>query len=447
METLLLLFAIAALSWITIYRTVEHFNISAAKSQLEALHFAFRDMDIVMSLLREAEAGQRGYLLTGSRVYLQPYNAAIAQLPSALADFQTSSKRTRLEPLQASRLRGEALQKIDELATTIRLYEQSGRAAAMEVVNTNRGNDVMAHATRDAKALQEAYFTAIGRDLERLENRNRQALAVSISGNLTAIALLVLVSFRLTRAATRNEQLVTQLSSSEWRYRLLVQRSEAVREEERARLAREIHDALGGALTSLKFGLMTARNDAEKHGASKAVARLHQESAEIDQTIRSLRRLASALRPPLLDQIGFVAALEAYAGEFAERTGIHVERDLPSTPFSVSADQGIGLYRIAQEALTNVARHSHASHVKISIVANSDSMELRIQDNGIGFSKSEAAQNPSLGLLGMQERAELAGAQLTVESAPDNGTTVSLMISPVTKPAASEPNSLLSHGH
>lgn len=394
-------------------------------------------MDQVMSLLLDAEAGQRGYLLTGSKTYLTPYDSAVAELPSALASFQASSKATALEPAQADRLHSEALQKMNELATTIRLYRRNGRAAAMDVVNTNRGNVLMAQARGDAKTLQEAYFAAILHDLGNLEASNRKALAVSFSGNLTAIALLLIVSIRLNRAFARNAHLLSELSLSEQQYRLLVQRCETVREDERASLAREIHDALGGALTSIKFGLLSARNDAQEHGASKAVARLQQESADIDRTIRSLRKLASALRPPLLDQVGLVAAIESYANEFAERTGIRVEQDFPSKSIGLPADQSIGLYRIVQEALTNVARHSRASRVRISLTADGeDTLVLNIQDNGVGFSKIEATQKQSLGLLGMQERAKLAGANLTIHSEPDKGTNVCLVVAAPAQTAA-----------
>lgn len=381
-----------------------------------------------MSLLLNAEAGQRGYLLTGSKLYLKPYDAAVLAMPQALASFEASSHAIGFEAAPAKRLHSEALQKMDELATTIRLYGRQGRAAAMDEVNTNRGNDVMMHARQDAKALQEAYFAAILHDLGRLEASNRNALAVTFFGNISAIALLVLVSFRLNGAFARIEQLVSQLSLNEQSYQLLVQRCESVREEERASLAREIHDALGGALTSIKFGLMTARNNAQEHGASKAVGRLEEASSDIDGTIRSLRRIASALRPPLLDQVGLVAALEAYASEFAERTGIRVEYDFPGKNPRLPADQSIGLYRIVQEALTNVARHSQASWVEISLVSEDDRLLLRVQDDGVGFDKSEASQKQSLGLLGMQERAKLAGAELAIESAPNKGTTISAVL-------------------
>jgi signal transduction histidine kinase len=173
---------------------------------------------------------------------------------------------------------------------------------------------------------------------------------------------------------------------------------------------------------------MTARNDAQEHGASKAVLRVAEASSDIDSTIRSLRRIASALRPPLLDQVGLVAALEAYAREFAERTGIKVSCDFPVTSLRLPADQSIGLYRIVQEALTNVARHSHASSVEISMVSDGGRLLLRVQDDGVGFDRSEASGKQSLGLLGMQERAKLAGAELAIESAPKKGTSISAVL-------------------
>ncbi|MCI0448881.1 MAG: sensor histidine kinase [Chlorobi bacterium] len=206
----------------------------------------------------------------------------------------------------------------------------------------------------------------------------------------------------------------------------LTKRLQNVREEENARIAREIHDELGQSLTAIKMELMWICK--KNSNNPKLVQSLLLISETVDDTIKNVRKISANLRPKLLDQLGFLPAIEWQVKEFSKRTKIKCDLDINGTielnPFASSA-----LFRIFQESLTNVARHSEASRVKLSLeVKDNNSLEIKIKDNGIGISNGFNSKKTSLGILGMKERAQSLGGILSVAEAPDGGTEVSVRI-------------------
>jgi signal transduction histidine kinase len=142
----------------------------------------------------------------------------------------------------------------------------------------------------------------------------------------------------------------------------------------------------------------------------------------VDDTIETVRRIASGLRPPVLDDLGLVAALEALLARFAEQTGIRVELEADDDDLP-NAARG-ALYRIVQEALTNVARHARATRVRVVLESSPDRLLLEITDDGIGIPSGRIESSGSLGLVGMRERAMALGAGFEIEGAPGGGTTI-----------------------
>jgi len=196
----------------------------------------------------------------------------------------------------------------------------------------------------------------------------------------------------------------------------------SVREKEQARIAREIHDELGQALTGLKFELssLAQRLRGRPGGLAKRAADL---TALVDQTIQDVRRISSELRPALLDDLGLVAALEWHTREFAKRVRIQCKFEALGQPPDVDPDLRIALFRICQEALTNVVRHARAAAVRVVLDARGDRIVLEVRDDGIGISPAHAGGG-SLGLLGMRERARAFGGKLEIESVSGGGTLV-----------------------
>jgi len=212
-----------------------------------------------------------------------------------------------------------------------------------------------------------------------------------------------------------------QLRLSQQKLRNLTAYHLEVREEERARIAREIHDVLGQTLTALKLDVSSLREMVARREPS-ADGRLQEIAGLLDTAIKDVRRLASELRPVVLDQLGLPAAVEWLAGDFQRRTGIdcRVRAHLPDT--TLPADVSTGLFRILQEALTNVARHSGASRVEVTLQQASRIVYLEVTDNGKGLPEAAHAGQGSLGILGMRERALLLGGFIELKGETGKGT-------------------------
>jgi signal transduction histidine kinase len=207
-----------------------------------------------------------------------------------------------------------------------------------------------------------------------------------------------------------------------------------VQEEERTRIARELHDDLGQSLTALKMDvggllLMTPPSAASEPLRNRITRTL-------DEMVTSVQRISSELRPSVLDDLGLLAAIEAEASRFEQRTGIECELSLPGeTELRIKGAAVTVIYRIVQEALTNVSRHANATRVELRLRQRSDELLLEIRDDGRGITAGEVRDPFSLGLIGMRERAALAGGTVHFEGVTGRGTIVSVRIPPATSPA------------
>src|SRR6266566_3361159 len=217
-----------------------------------------------------------------------------------------------------------------------------------------------------------------------------------------------------------------QIRASREQLRALASRLLKVREEERTQIAREIHDELGQALTGLKLDIAWMRNRLPRD--HEAVAQCASIIERIDQTSNAVRRIATALRPSVLDQLGLAAALEWQGQEFEARTGIDVVMELLVDGGELSDDLGSSAFRILQESLTNVARHAHATRVTIRLEQTPTLLTLEVSDNGLGCTSGCIEAKGSLGLLGMRERALACGGEFTIVGQANRGTTVRLSV-------------------
>jgi two-component system, NarL family, sensor histidine kinase UhpB len=209
--------------------------------------------------------------------------------------------------------------------------------------------------------------------------------------------------------------------------RALAARLQSVREEERASIAREIHDELGQACTAIKMDLaLIGRKITKKQ--TQLRAKIEPSMRLVDDMIVTLRRIASDLRPRTLDDLGLAAALEWQGQEFEKRTGIKCHLVLPHEPLDLDPERSIAIFRIFQESLTNVTRHSKATNVEARLEIEEDQLIFRVHDNGKGFNPEEAKAKRSLGLVGMQERAHLLQGEVRIEGVPGAGTTMILRI-------------------
>jgi len=232
--------------------------------------------------------------------------------------------------------------------------------------------------------------------------------------------------FNQKQTIVRNARLLKE-SSDELKRSLdqlqeLAQYAEKAREFERKSFARELHDDLGQALTAIKIDLGIIK---QKVLDAELVSRISNVVALVGETIRTVQRLTSQLRPELIDDLGLEAAIEWYIKEFTQRNGIEIFLDMDSG-ITIPPDDSLTLFRIMQESLTNIARHSGANRVDIRLKNNADTINFRISDNGHGITEEEINSKKSYGIIGIRERAISLGGRCDISGEKDKGMTIDL---------------------
>ncbi len=227
---------------------------------------------------------------------------------------------------------------------------------------------------------------------------------------------------------TERKRIENALRTSREELRRLSSHLEAAREEERKRIAREVHDELGGAMTALKMDVSRLAKLGSELNAQQLAERTRQISRLIDDTIKTVRRIATDLRPGILDDLGLLPAIEWELQEFETRSGIECRLTTTMDEVDLGPDRSTAVFRVFQETLTNVARHAQATRVEVALDDNGDHLLLQVRDNGRGISERELAGSKSLGLLGMRERVRLLAGKIDIDGRPGQGTTVRLKI-------------------
>ncbi|HNY01338.1 MAG TPA: response regulator [Bacteroidales bacterium] len=206
---------------------------------------------------------------------------------------------------------------------------------------------------------------------------------------------------------------------------------ERVREEERITLSRDMHDILGSSLSSLKLELRILQHEIERFlpdPGPEITGKLQAMAAQVDVSIGVMRRFVHQLRPELLDDLGLIEAIRRFAREMEERSGIEIIMTFFPKHIQLDQQQSIILYRIFQEILTNIIRHSRATKATLFVKKQEDSLMIRVTDNGIGISRQDMVRSDSFGILGMKERVLLLGGQIDITGTRGRGTVISLQV-------------------
>lgn len=222
---------------------------------------------------------------------------------------------------------------------------------------------------------------------------------------------------------TERKQVEEMLKKSRQQFQNLSVHLQSVTEQERTRIAREIHDELGQALSILQINLTWLENQLPKENKSW-LEKIESMSKLIETTIQKVQSISRELRPSVLDNLGLIAAIEWQAKEFQKHTGIQCKINLMSEEIELNQDIMTALFRILQEALTNVARHSKAKLVKVNLAKNADNLILKIQDNGKGITEKQISDPKSMGFIGMKERVNFVGGEFKIQGTPNKGTTL-----------------------
>lgn len=280
----------------------------------------------------------------------------------------------------------------------------------------------------EAQALTAPFRSAIG--------GREQEIEFAFAGRVYLVRVLPLpvaaagrsIGMALALDVTQREAAQREVAEGHAQLEQLSRLLLTAQEDERRRVAREVHDELGQALTAVKIGLSHVLSRATRRSSLESERRVATAADTLDRAIVSVQRIVLRLRPGVLDNLGPLAALEHEVQQFRDQTGIAVQLDLPPEPLTIEPDQSTALYRTVQEALTNVMRHAGASSVEVTLLASDAELVLQVNDNGRGISADQLAKPRSMGILGMRERAAACGGTLEITRLDGRGTCLLLRI-------------------
>ena len=412
-----------------------------------------------------AESAQRGLMLTARPVYKQTFEQSLINVGMAFSEVQKAQAARPHEAQALRELVDLAQRKVSELEETMKRLNAGNLDGARELMLSDIGREQMADIDRSVEKMSLAHEREL-RDAGELRDRVLLYSRFSILGLVLLCLAAVLTTMRVLRHrdaervnylnALRAERdtLEETVSSRTAELSDLARHLQTVREDERSHLARELHDELGGLLTAAKLDLARMRSRLVQAGpeVGERVAHLH---ATLDAGIALKRRIIEDLRPSSLDNLGLVPALRILCQEWSQASDIPVQMDLEE--MTLSPERSLVVYRLVQEALTNIAKYAKATAVRVKLardhpaatgadtdtdgntgadtgaitgadtgadtLADGPSRTLvQVHDNGRGFATAQRTHGH--GLTGMRFRVASIGGQLTVESAPGRGTTI-----------------------
>lgn len=417
------------------YRRLEQANrqMAAALEMQSTLHEA-------LALIVDAETGQRGYLLTGREEYLAPYTSALPKVDGAFSRLRemlvvngTVAQRDAL-----GRLNSLVGKKLSELEAAIALYKKDGAHAAQALLDTGIGRRAM----EDIRAEVDNMAVQHRRQLE--EATQRWALDIGFARigmqmmTLFTVLLLLVVWYLARRDAQQRDERRRSVLDDKLRLEQEVEERTAelselssylqrVREDEKSKLARDIHDELGGILVSAKMDVAWVEERMRKKDA-EAATKLERALQALDEGVQIKRRIIEELRPTLLDNLGLAAAVDWQVHEICDRAGLACSIATPNDDSAIAPQVSIALYRILQEALTNIVKYAKARNVTVDLGLTEDTVTLLIEDDGVGL--PEDAQNNLLshGIAGMRQRVRALHGEFAIARRPEGGTIIEVNI-------------------
>ncbi len=404
---------------------------------------SLRDFNIESGIFRGDELGELGrnfnVMISELEKFLSERNERLFKAESALSreiadHIHSEEERTKQELLfsEVLNISVDGMRLTDEEGKIILVNDAYSRVVEMpresleghlfsEVYHPDQRESVLELYKRDI--LNNSIKTHFERE-DMLWNEKKIWFEFSNSFLKVSDSVLVL---SVIRDISERKNAEFELMRRTQQLRNLASRLQSIREEERTMIAREIHDELGQVLTVLKIQVSLLANKL-REDQKTLKSKIESVLKVIDLSVESVQKISAKLRPGILDDLGLVAAIEWQAQDFQEMTGIECICNLPKEDIELNETKSTAIFRIFQEAITNVARHSQAGRTEIDFVLDSNNLILEVRDNGKGISGKEIGGSKSLGILGMKERALILGGEVFITGTPGKGTKVKVVM-------------------
>ena len=402
-----------------------------AMAQIDKAETTRATINKLLQQMLDAETGQRGYLLTGDERYLEPYNAALADVNQNLDELRSLTSTSPAELAEFSMMSRSMSRKLAEMDLTVRMRKNGQTDAWKFVITTDVGLQQMDAIREQANKLASASI----QKLEQGEAQINRSLQLSRIG-IAIMALAGLLAFYMYLKQTQSllesgegekhslqrerDQLDLQVKERTANLAELATHLQNVRESERGHLARELHDELGALLTAAKLDVARLKSRLPPN-LPEVLERLAHLTNTLNSGIALKRRIVEDLRPSSLSHLGLEASLEILGREFEERSGLSITTDLEHVDLGGAAQ--LTVYRLVQESLTNISKYAEATQIVISLQNMESYITIEVHDNGIGFDVNKVASN-SHGLSGMRHRVEAGGGRLNVTSEKGSGSRI-----------------------
>jgi signal transduction histidine kinase len=425
-------------------------RLEEASRQVQAAAGRERALGDVWQLLRQAESSERGYILLDDPNYLMPFQEASGNLPQALTHleqaFATAPASVRADVAEVERLTNA---KFAEMRASLELFRTRGRNAATDLMRTDVGAQTMLQIDERVRDIQKAETGQMLEASRSWQTSRWVSLATTTAALLASIGLVLLLS-RLVRRQMRSKEREAA-ESAERRTeleRLVEQRTEelselsthlqSVAEQEKSALSRELHDELGGLLVAARMDVswIEERVTSDDPDVREHFKRLHE---ALQSGVEVKRRVVENLRPSLLDNLGLFPALHWQVQDSCERAALkHIERYPEEDELLLTPEASITVFRIVQEAVTNIIKHAQASTIMVAVHTQPPWLIVRVRDDGVGLPLERLRALRSHGLAAMRHRAVGLGGQWHVRRPEGGGTEIEVRL-PVERVLAEAP--------
>lgn len=428
---------VAALCAMALLWLIDHSfrQLGSINSERQGIETVRATVEAITNNLTLAESSQRGFLLTGSESALAIFDKTGNRINDLLAQLNQKLAQTPMSGLSPQDFERKLTGQLQQLQEAVALY-RNGREEAVQLASSSALIEEGMQAVRDSGSMlmsqAEALLATKQVAFERLVNYSRLAFLACILAVLFGFVLYIQQRYRLRQAdlqrqlllQTERDRLETEVRARTRDLAELATYLQQAVERERERLARELHDELGALMTAAKLDLARMRSQVPQDATALKERMAHLRHT-LNDAVALKRRIMEDLYPSALRNLGLVAALDILTREFAQRSRVEMHAHL--NPVTLDADTQLTVYRMVQEALTNLSKHAHAMRADVTLEQDDDAVHVSVSDDGSGFDPGTSPHGTH-GLAGMRHRLRSCGGELQITSIPGRGTRVSARI-------------------